>query len=90
MHDALGHGSEPTDVSNAFLKFLLQGTKPTWQLYNPRWGFYLKRDVDEDLLEGFKKMLKAKSSRRSVIVLEGDSNTGKTTTLANLALTLRN
>jgi hypothetical protein len=91
IHDTLGN--EPlTNINktDGFARFLQVGVKPAWPLFNPRLKFYARRKVDGQLIEAVEAEVRTHSSyHRNIIVLEGDSNSGKTTALINLALRLR-
>ena len=72
--------------------FLMQNGLPAWRLFNVPAGetpYYITRDCDEELLRRVGVALKREASTdRKPVLLYGPSNSGKSMSLANLALTI--
>ena len=68
-----------------YIQFQQQGDEPIWHLYDERYGFYFRRTQDKRLLACVDKELQNSSYKRKYIMVEGDSNVGKTASLVNLA-----
>lgn len=84
-----GKETERAEIKKQYAQFLTQTGKPIWSLYTPKYGFYFDRDVDEKLYSAVdREMKKTGTYNRNAIILEGNSNTGKTTALVNLAYKL--
>lgn len=75
-----------------FANFLTQRGVPKWNLFRTIPGekpFYIERDIDTQLRKAVMNRLKVSDgSQRKPVILDGASNSGKTTTLAKLALDL--
>jgi len=90
IHDELGEGYSYINKTEALLQFMQQGGIPIWPLYNLRHGLYFERDVEQKLHEKINEELKKRNSpHRKPIFLEGSSNSGKTSVLVKIALSLR-
>lgn len=71
-----------------FTTFLTQEGLPMWALFNDSFGersFYIPRTLDKQLEESVKHILKENTSKKPILLF-GPSNSGKSMTLANLAL----
>lgn len=73
-----------------FARYLQQSSSPIWSLCTLEKGFHFSRDIDDKLWDATHKILaKQRSYRREILVLEGVSNSGKTSALIYLAMRLR-
>ena len=82
-------GMDADTRSEFFAKYLQQAGVPNWALCGAQAGFHFERDADSILYDEVERQVKEKSSKRNVIVLEGFSNSGKTSCLTYLAMRLR-
>lgn len=93
LDDDLGYENHRRDVENrseAFARYLQQNSPPVWSLCTLQAGFHFSRGIDEELFEAAKKLLqRAASYRRGLLILEGVSNSGKTSTLVHYAMRMR-
>lgn len=91
FHDELGNNvRNDVDRDELFAQFLKQTTQPSWSLHSARAGFYFPRRIDSELREAVNKQLKKSGTyQRSMIILEGVSNSGKSAALIHLAMELR-
>lgn len=91
FHDELGNNMRnDVDRGELFAQFLKQTSQPTWSLHSAQAGFYFPRRIDSELREAVNKQLKKSGTyQRSMIILEGVSNSGKSATLIHLAMELR-
>ena len=86
----LGQGEVGVDPDKLYTRFQQQSDIPVWHLYGSKYGFYFNRTRDKDLEELVEKELRNGSYKRKYIMLEGNSNTGKTSSLIHLAYLMRN
>lgn len=71
-----------------FTSFLTQEGLPMWALFNDSFGersFYVPRALDKQFEESVRSTLKEGSSKKPILLF-GPSNSGKSMTMANLAL----
>lgn len=79
------------DMEELYAQFQMQIDSPIWHLFNSKYGFYFKRSIDEALLKTVNTELRRNDSyKRQYIMVQGNSNTGKTMSLVHLAYTERN
>lgn len=77
--------------AQSFSAFLVQDGLPSWHLFRTPVGqtpFYIRRNLDQELETRVCTALKETGGKRRPVILEGPSNSGKSTMLANLALTV--
>lgn len=86
----LGQGNLGVDFYKLYAQFQQQSDIPVWYLHTSRYGFYFKRTQDQLLKEFVEEELRNSSYKRKYIMLEGNSNTGKTKSLIHLAYTMKN
>jgi hypothetical protein len=84
----------PASINNderrqKFARFLSQRGNPTWAFFHKHVGFYCERSSDDKLRRAIREHLELDGFKRRAIMLDGPSNSGKTTTLANLAVYLK-
>lgn len=93
LHDGMnndGYSANNEELREQYINFLLQPTKPQWKYYTEKYGFYFKRTKDEELMETAEKLLNKNSTyNRPIILLNGTSNCGKTSSLINFSLRLK-
>lgn len=77
-------------IQDLYAKFQQQADMPAWYLYDDRYGFYFKRTLYQQLEDAVEKELYNTSYKRKYIMLEGNSNVGKTTMLVYLAYRKKN
>lgn len=78
------------DRNEAFARYLQQNSTPIWSLCTIQAGFHFARSIDDSLWEAANTLLKQKASyRRSLLILEGVSNSGKTVSLIHFAMRIR-
>ena len=70
-----------------FADFLQQRDKKDWRYFDisykgERMSFHVERHVEEGLIDVVTKQLGAYNNRREIILLKGNSNSGKTTSLS--------
>ncbi len=92
LHDDIWHSNTAyhPDVKSLYAKFEQQTDIPVWYLYDDRYGFYFDRLLYQQLEEIVEKELGNTSYKRKYIMLEGNSNVGKTTLLVHLAYRKKN
>lgn len=92
LYDDLWNTSAEHQLEERILyaQFQRQTEMPTWHLYDDRYGFYFERMLYKQLDEVVEKELHNTSYKRKYIILEGNSNVGKTTLLAHLAYMKKN
>lgn len=78
------------DAHILYAKFQQQTIVPVWYLYDSYYGFYFERTRDQKLKEVVDKELRNNSYKRKYVILEGNSNVGKTASLVHLAYVERN
>ncbi len=70
-----------------FAEFLQQRDKKDWRYFDisykgEKMSFHVERHVEEGLIDAVTKQLGAYNNRREIILLKGNSNSGKTTSLS--------
>ena len=75
--------------SEYFARYLQQSGIPNWPLCGEKAGFHFEREIDSDLLKRIDTQINEKSSKRNVIIVDGFSNSGKSSSLTYLALRLK-
>ncbi len=92
LHDDLWHapGAYQPPIKELYARFQQQTDMPVWYLYDDRYGFYFKRTLYQQLDKVVEEELHNTSYKRRYILLEGNSNVGKTTMLAYLAYRKKN
>lgn len=77
------------DTREEFAYFLMQSPSKDWRYFSVKdekiSSFHIKRKIEGDLCRSVSDQLYRPSSRRSIVLLKGNSNTGKSTTLNWLA-----
>ena len=71
----------------AFADFIQQRDKKSWNYFNiiynkEKMSFHVPRDVEDYLKNTVSEQLKSKNKMREIILLKGNSNSGKTTSLS--------
>ena len=91
LYDDIWIGSDTRGIplSQLYAQFQRQVDPPVWYLHTPKYGFYFERSFDKRLREIVEKEFRKNSYRRRHVIIEGNSNTGKTASLINLAYSLR-
>lgn len=92
LHDELVHpiGVDAEGRKEAIARFLQQTDILRWDLFSDNYGFFVERDIDQELYAAVIKELNKESSYHSKpILLEGASNCGKTASLIHLALKIQ-
>lgn len=84
--DSLQGGSGTGDRPRQFADFLMQERLPQWGLFGLKDPFYIPRDKDKDLEKEVNAALNDNGDTRKPVLLCGPSNSGKSMTIANLAL----
>lgn len=79
-------GNKAGDRAQDFADFLMQDQLPKWGLFGIKKPFYVTRDRDEDLEKAVNAALDDNGETRKPVLLCGPSNSGKSMSLANLAL----
>ena len=79
FHDDLGKSIPRSENrGELFAQFLRQTPLPAWGLHSAKAGFHFARRIDSELREAVDKQLRKNSTyQRSMIILEGVSNSGK-------------
>ena len=92
LYDEVWHAvvAPQMEMPVLYAQFQQQVDMPVWYLYDDRYGFYFERTLYRQLEEVVEKELHNTSYKRKYIILEGNSNVGKTTLLAHLAYMKRN
>lgn len=90
LYDDIWRNKDQGSKKKLYIQFQQQGDEPIWHLYDEKYGFYFSRTQDKKLLEWVDKELQNSSYKRKYIMVEGNSNVGKTASLANLAYQKRN
>ena len=92
LYDEVWHAivAPQMEMPVLYAQFQQQADMPVWYLYDDRYGFYFERTLYRQLEEVVEKELHNTSYKRKYIILEGNSNVGKTTLLAHLAYMKRN
>lgn len=87
LNDDLWIGSDTRGISlsQLYAQFQQQAEPPVWYLHTPKYEFYFERSFDKRLKEIVDKEFRKNPYKRRHIILEGNSNTGKTASLVNLA-----
>lgn len=85
----LSNGTRDGNREQMYAQFQKQTDTPIWHLYHPKYGFYFDRTLDKLLADTVSKELHNDSYKRKYIILEGNSNTGKTMSLVHLAYIMR-
>lgn len=85
LYDDIWQNKDQRSKKKLYIQFQQQGDEPIWHLYGERFGFYFSRTQDKKLLEYVDRELQNSSYTRKYIMVEGNSNVGKTASLANLA-----
>lgn len=93
LHDGITNdysSANNEELRSQYINFLLQPTKPQWKYYSEKFGFYFNRTNDIELMETAEKLLNRNSTyNRPIILLNGTSNCGKTASLINFSLRLK-
>lgn len=92
LYDDIWHANTDIklDPQVLYAKFQQQTAMPVWYLYDNRYGFYFNRTQDQKLKEIVEGELRSNSYKRKCVILEGNSNVGKTASLVHLAYIERN
>ncbi len=87
LYDDIWMGADTRSVPLAqlYAQFQRQIEPPVWYLHNPKYGFYFERTYDDTLKKTVERELKKAPYKRRYVIIEGNSNTGKTASLINLA-----
>jgi len=87
LYDDIWIGSDTRGIplSQLYAQFQRQIEPPVWYLHSPKYGFYFERSFDKRLREIVEKEFRKNPYKRRHIIIEGNSNTGKTASLINLA-----
>lgn len=86
----IGKDDKGIALEKQYAQFLSQIDRPIWHLYSEKYGFYFSRTQDKTLIRTVEKEMRNSSYQRKYIMLEGNSNTGKTASLVKLAYMKRN
>lgn len=91
LYDEIWHAvvAPQMELPVLYAQFQQQAEMPVWYLYDDRYGFYFERTLYRQLETVVEKELHNTSYKRKYIILEGNSNVGKTTLLAHLAYVKR-
>ena len=91
LYDDIWVGSDTRGIplSQLYAQFQRQVEPPVWYLHTPKYGFYFERSFDQKLKGIVEKEFRKIPYKRRHVIVEGNSNTGKTASLINLAYTLR-
>lgn len=81
----IGPDTKSISLSQLYAQFQRQVEPPAWYLHNLKYGFYFERSFDGELRKIVERELKKPPYKRRHVIIEGDSNTGKTASLVNLA-----
>lgn len=81
--------SNNVEIGQLYAQFQRQTEPPIWNLYSSKYSFYFRRNYDDLLREYVEKEFHKNPYNRKYIILEGNSNTGKTASLIHLAYTER-
>lgn len=87
LYDDIWIGPDTRGVTSSqlYAQFQRQIDPPAWYLHNPKYGFYFERSFDKKLKEIVEKEFRKNPYKRRHVIVEGNSNTGKTASLINLA-----
>ena len=87
LYDDIWIGSDTRGIplSQLYTQFQRQIEPPVWYLHTPKYGFYFERSFDQKLKGIVEKEFRKIPYRRRHVIIEGNSNTGKTASLINLA-----
>ena len=91
LYDDIWVGADTRGVPLAqlYAQFQRQVEPPVWYLHTSKYGFYFERSFDQKLKGLVEKEFRKIPYKRRHIIVEGNSNTGKTASLINLAYTER-
>ncbi len=85
----VGADTRGISLSQLYAQFQRQVEPPVWYLHTPKYGFYFERSFDRKLKGFVERELRKMPYKRRHVIIEGNSNTGKTASLINLAYALR-
>lgn len=85
----IGPDAKGIPLSQIYAQFQRQIEPPVWYLHNPKYGFYFERTFDSDFKRIVERELRKIPYKRRQVIIEGNSNTGKTASLINLAYSER-
>ncbi len=87
LYDDIWIGTDTRNIplSQLYAQFQRQIEPPVWYLHSPKYGFYFERSFDDTLRKTVERELRKIPYKRRQVIIEGNSNTGKTASLINLA-----